>query len=103
MPRDIGTDRHVPISRAIDAAPLFWLNYRDPEGRSAGVVVLELSALIQARMKAAVLGLDPGLECEGHQLDEVGATQILPPPELDRRSMAVHHDGRFSPKGDIAI
>jgi hypothetical protein len=39
-------------------------------------VVLESSALIQARMKAAVLGLDPGLECDGHQLDEVGATQI---------------------------
>jgi len=56
--------------------PLFWLNYRDPEGRPAGVVVLESSALIQARMKAAVLGLDPGLECDGHQLDEVGATQI---------------------------
>jgi hypothetical protein len=56
--------------------PLFWLNYRDPEGRPAGVVVLESSALIQARMKAAVLGLDPGLECEGHQLDEASATQI---------------------------
>ena len=31
----------------------------------------------------------------GHQLDEVGATQILPLPELDRPSMAVHHDGWF--------
>jgi hypothetical protein len=81
--------------RYIDAVPLVWLDYRDPEGRSAGVVVLESSALIQARMKAAVLGLDPGLECEGHQLDEVGTTQILPLPELDRPSMAVHHDGRF--------
>ena len=49
MPRDIGTERHVPIGRAdryIDAVPLFWLNYRDPDGRSAGVVVLESSALI---------------------------------------------------------
>ena len=62
--------------------PLFWLNYRDPEGRSAGVVVLESSALIQARMKAAVLGLDPGLECEGHQLDEASGH---PDPEGNDR------------------
>ena len=79
MLRDIGTERRVPIGRAdryIDAVPLFWLNYRDPDGRPAGVVVLESSALIQARMKAAVLGLDPGLECDGYQLDEASATQI---------------------------
>ena len=63
--------------------PLFWLNHRDPEGRPAGVVVLESSALIQARMKAAVLGRDPGLECEGHQLDEASATQI--PKEMIAR------------------
>jgi hypothetical protein len=74
--------------------PLFWLNYRDPEGRLAGVAVLESSALIQARMKAAVLGLDPGLECEGPQLDEVGATQIFPLPEVDLPSTAPQHDGR---------
>ena len=56
--------------------PVFWLNYRDPDGRPAGVVVLESSALIQARMKAAVLGLNSGLECDGHQLDEASTTQI---------------------------
>jgi hypothetical protein len=33
--------------------PLFWLNYRDPDGRSAGVVVLESSALKVAAQAAA--------------------------------------------------
>jgi hypothetical protein len=80
VPHNIGTDCRVSISRSdcyIEAVSLFWLNYRDPEGRPAGVVVLESSALIQARMKAAVLGFDPGLECDGHQLDEAGATRAL--------------------------
>jgi hypothetical protein len=54
MPRDIGTERRVPIGRAdryIDAVSVFWLNYRRPDGRAAGVVVVESAALIQARMK----------------------------------------------------
>jgi hypothetical protein len=32
---------------------LYWLTYRYPDGRSAGVVVVESSALIGARLKAA--------------------------------------------------
>jgi len=35
-------------------APPFWLNYRDPNGRAAGVVVMQAQALVAARVKAAV-------------------------------------------------
>jgi hypothetical protein len=69
----------------------FWLNYRYPHGRFAGVVVLKSSALISARMMAAVYGLDEGLEfASGHELDQTSADQI---PEdmisrfLDDRSL----------------
>src|SRR5258708_35270910 len=34
----------------------FWLNYRYPEGQFAGAVVIEATALIIARMQAAVSG-----------------------------------------------
>jgi hypothetical protein len=56
--------------------PLFWLNYCDHNGQAAGVVVMEAEALIAARMKAAVSGLDPGFECTGYQLDDASARQI---------------------------
>lgn len=38
--------------------PLFWLNYRNPDGRAAGVVVVESAAPIQARVQSAVYDLD---------------------------------------------
>jgi len=80
MPHNIGTDCRVSIDRAgryIEAVPLFWLNYRHPDGRFAVVAVVEATALIQARMKAAVTGLDQGLEfVVGHELDEESARQI---------------------------
>ena len=57
--------------------PLFWLNYRNPDGRAAGVVVVEAQALIATRMKAAVAGLDQGFDyADGHQLDEISALLI---------------------------
>jgi hypothetical protein len=50
--------------------PLFWLTYRHPDGRP-GVVVVESSTLMHARMKAVVTGADRELEfASGHQLDE---------------------------------
>jgi hypothetical protein len=53
------------------------LNYRHPDGHFAVVAVVEAMALIQARMKAAVTGLDQGLEfAVGHELDEESARQI---------------------------
>jgi hypothetical protein len=56
---------------------LFWLNYRHPNGRAAGVVVIESNALIHARLKAAVYGLDKGLDFAGaHELDQASAKQI---------------------------
>ena len=56
---------------------LFWLNYRHPDGRAAGVVVMEAQALTAARMKAAGAGLDHGFDfADGHQLDEISALLI---------------------------
>ncbi len=82
-PHNIGTDCRVSIDRAgryIEAVSVFWLNYRHPDGGFAGVAVVEAPALVQARMKAAVAGLDPGFECDGYALDEVSARQI--PPDM---------------------
>jgi hypothetical protein len=80
VPHNIGTDCRVSISRSdryIEAVSLFWLNYRHPDGRFAVVAVVEAMALIQARMKAAVTGLDQGLDfAVGHELDEQSARQI---------------------------
>jgi hypothetical protein len=71
--------------------PLFWLNYRYPDGRFAGAVVLEATALIIARMQAAVFRLDDGLYfASGHEIDAVSAQRI---PE----SMI----GRLLDKGDL--
>jgi hypothetical protein len=53
------------------------LNYRHPRGRFAGAVVVESSALVSARMTAAVYGLNDRLEfASGHQLDQESAGQI---------------------------
>jgi hypothetical protein len=80
VPNNIGTDCPVLIDHAglyIEAVPLFWLNYRHPDGRFAVVAVVEATALIQARMKAAVTGLDQGLDfVVGHELGEESARQI---------------------------
>jgi hypothetical protein len=67
--------------------PLFWLTYRFPigrvvrypNGRVAGVVVLDAPDLLQARFKAEVYGKDRGLEfASGHQLDPLTARHIAP-------------------------
>ncbi len=54
---------------------LFWLCYRY-DGRFRGAVAIEAGSLAHARVKAAVLGLDPGCECEGHILDAASARLI---------------------------
>jgi hypothetical protein len=73
--------------------PLFWLTYRYPQGRVvrypdgrvAGVVVIEAPDLLQARLKAALAGADRELEfASGHQLDPLSAEQI-PDEMLGRR------------------
>ena len=57
--------------------PLFWLNYRAPNGRAGVVVVVEAPFLLQGRMKAAVAGLDQGFDyADGHQLDGISALLI---------------------------
>jgi hypothetical protein len=57
---------------------LFWLTYRHPDDRAAGVVVVESrSGLLHARLKASLAGADRELEfASGHQLDPLSAEQI---------------------------
>jgi hypothetical protein len=56
---------------------LFWLTYRHPDGRAAGVVVVESHGLLQARLKASLAGADRELEfASGHQLDPESAGLI---------------------------
>jgi hypothetical protein len=70
---------------------LFWLNYRHPDGHFAGAVVLEATALVIARMQAAVFGLDDGLYfVSGHEIDDASAQRT-------RESMI----GRLLGKGDL--
>jgi hypothetical protein len=55
--------------------PLFWLNYHNAERRA--VVVVEAEALVAARMKAALAGLDAGMDfASGNELDEASTAQI---------------------------
>jgi hypothetical protein len=69
--------------------PLFWLRYRHPDSRFAGVVVLESDTLIRARMKAAASGAVQGLDFVGaHQLDKGSARRI--PTDMIGRLV---HDG----------
>jgi hypothetical protein len=57
--------------------PLFWLNYRHSKGRFAGAAVIEASALVSARMAAAVYGLNDGLNfVSGHEIEPMSARQI---------------------------
>jgi hypothetical protein len=63
---------------------LFWLKYRHRDGRFAGVVVTEATALIIARMQAAVFGLDDGLDfAGGDKIDDASACRI-PDSMIDR-------------------
>jgi hypothetical protein len=56
---------------------LFWLTHRHPDGRAAGVVVIESAGLLHARLKAALVGVDRDLEfVSGHQLDTISAAQV---------------------------
>ena len=56
---------------------LFWLRYRHRDGRFAGVVVLDSSLSIFARIKAAWSGAVQGLDFIGaHQISEATARQI---------------------------
>jgi hypothetical protein len=71
--------------------PLFLLNFRHHRGRFAGAVVIESSALVSARMSAAVYGLNDRLEfASGHQLDPESAGQI-----------PANMIGRFLDDGDL--
>jgi hypothetical protein len=56
--------------RYIAPVPLYCLNYRHPDGRFAGVVVVESYTHLHASMKAAVSGADRGLDFAGvHELE----------------------------------
>ena len=82
VPHNIGTDCRVSIDRAaryIEAVSVFCLNYCHPDGRAAGVAAVEAHALIAARMKAAVAGLDQGL-----------STSLLA-TSLTRRALGISH------------
>ena len=63
--------------KGLKRVPLFWLTYRHPDGRAAGVVVIESGDLLHARLRAALAGADRELEfASGHQLDQASARQI---------------------------
>jgi hypothetical protein len=63
----------------MEFVPLFWLTYRHPDGRAAGVVVIESrSGLLQAGLKASLAGAARGLEfASGHWLDLENAGQNM--------------------------
>jgi hypothetical protein len=70
---------------------LFWLTYRYPDHRAAGVVVIESYGLLHARLVASLAGADRGLEfASGHQLDPESAGQI-----------PANMIGRFLDDGDL--
>jgi len=53
------------------------LEYRHPDGRFASSAVIEASALISARMTAAVYGLNDRLTfASGHEIDAESARQV---------------------------
>jgi hypothetical protein len=70
----------LPVGRTssyIEQVALYWLNYSNPDGRAAGVVVIEAGDLLLARLKAALAGADAGLVfASGHQLDRASARQV---------------------------
>jgi hypothetical protein len=56
---------------------LFWLDYCHPDGRFAGSAVIEASALISARMTAAIYGLNDRLVfASGYELDDASSHEI---------------------------
>jgi hypothetical protein len=89
-----------PPDATFQAVPLFWLNYRHPRGRFAGAVVVKSSALVSARMAAAVYGLNDRLEfASGQELDQESALKV-PTDMLGRllddgelRKLSRHSDG----------
>jgi hypothetical protein len=52
----------VSNGKGLKRVPLFWLTYRHPDGRAAGVVVIESGDLLHARLRAALAGADRELE-----------------------------------------
>jgi hypothetical protein len=54
----------------------FWITYKS-RNRPSGVIIVESSSLIAARMGAAIDGLDVGAEfSEGHKLDRATAALV---------------------------
>jgi hypothetical protein len=65
------------MARKPEPPKLFWLTYRHPDGRAAGVVIIETHGLLHARLIASLSGADRGLDfASGHQLDLESAGQI---------------------------
>ena len=57
--------------------PFFWLTYRYPDARAAGVVVIEFRGLLHTRLKALLAGADRRLGfASAQQLDPASSVQI---------------------------
>jgi hypothetical protein len=72
LPADTGRMPKKP-----EPPKLFWLIYRYSDGSAAGVVAVESSGLLYARLKASLAGADRELEfASRHQLEPESAGQI---------------------------
>ena len=71
------TPTNLPEPRLpVGAASLFWLTYKQG-GRLLGVIIADSSALIGARFRAAVDGVDRGADfVEVHELEHAGETGV---------------------------
>jgi hypothetical protein len=75
LPADIAV-----MAKETEPPKLFWLTYRHSDGRAAGVVVIESSGLLHARLKASL----------------AGAVRQARGKARSRRALNVRRDGRHS-------
>jgi hypothetical protein len=73
--------------------PLFWLNYRHSDDRAVGVVVIESTGHLRARLKAALAGDDRELDTLASLMGVVGGPVVL---MLQGRRRSAYRSACFS-------